>query len=253
VIKFQVISLIKTGSKSKKIITMKHHNNNSSNNLKVKIMKNLSLSLIIAGLFISNGIFAQSTSFGVKGGFDLFKVTDKFSDGTNADTKMIPTFNLGVYADLPVAQAFFIRPELAYALRGTKYTDGNATIHVSYLELPVTFLYKAELAEGKLLVGLGPYSALGIAGKAKDINGTTSTIKFKNTVNESDYASDNFYVRPFDFGGRAYAGYELKNGLSFTLEATLGMTNLVPEVSGGTNDETVKLLGFGLNIGYKIK
>jgi hypothetical protein len=215
--------------------------------------KVLLLSMVIAGLFISTGIFAQNTSFGVKGGFDLFNATLKYSDGTKENTKMIPAFNFGAYAYVSIAEEFFIRPELAFAEKGTKITDGNTKLHVSYLELPVSFLYKGAVSDGKVLVGIGPYIALGIGGKVKYNDGTTNTVKFKNKITENELMSETTYMRPIDFGGKVYAGYELKNGLFFTLETSLGLTNAIPKVTDGTNDSSAKHVGFGLNVGYKIK
>jgi hypothetical protein len=211
--------------------------------------KVLLLSMVIAGLLFSTDGFAQ-TSYGVKAGIDFYNMTIK---SPSENTTMVIHPDIGVYADLPIADEFFIRPELALIGKGTKITDGNTKLHVSYLELPVSFLYKGDLSGGKVLVGLGPYIALGVVGKAKYNDGSSNKIKFKNTITQAEDNSNNWYVKPFDFGGKVYAGYELKNGISVTLESSLGLTNIEPEISGESNNQTAKNVGFGLNVAYRIK
>ena len=82
---------------------------------------------------------------------------------------------------------------------GETYTG---RIKISYLEMPLNFLYKPLLGTGHLLLGFGPYVALGIGGKVKNEGGGTSEttdIKFKGTVKITD-PSDVVYLRPLNAG-----------------------------------------------------
>jgi hypothetical protein len=53
----------------------------------------------------------------------------------------------------------------------------NTTLKISYLELPLNFLYKPMLGKGHLLLGFGPYVAFGIGGKATYEGGGSSLTK----------------------------------------------------------------------------
>ncbi len=61
-----------------------------------------------------------------------------------------------------------------------------------------------------------------------------------------------FYVRPFDAGANLLAGYEFGFGISFQLNAQLGLLKVNPGYDGDSNDDTsVKNTGFGISVGYR--
>jgi hypothetical protein len=206
------------------------------------------ISVLLAVLFITTDTYAQG--FGVKGSFDMFNMTLKSSNGTKTDTKMIPKFDAGVFAEIPIVDEFFLRPELLYVTKGTKMTSSstNPTMNLSYLELPVLFLYKGALSNGKVLLGFGPYAAMGIGGKYK--YGTTEyTVKFKNDVTTSEASTT--YLKPLDIGAMIMLGYEMAGGLSLALNTSMGLTNIEPKYNGEKPDGTIKNVGFGLTLGYR--
>lgn len=239
--------------------------------------KVLALSLVVAGLLFSTGAFSQ-LSYGVKGGINLFRMTFKTPD---ISTKMIPAICLGGYADYQIRDGFYIRPELRYSVKGSNMTTWGAKFHLSYLEIPVSFLYKHALPGGKVLVGIGPYIGFALGGNYKE-GSNKEDVKFKKAPTSAEWAS-NWYFKPVDFGSKIYAGYELKNGFTFALESSLGMKNIHPDItvasagpnptgsgSGGTGTGTgttttvtgykaslagvtLKNAGFGFSVGYKIK
>lgn len=180
----------------------------------------------------------------------MFNMSVKDNSDDKISTKMIPTWNAGVFADITLTPEFFVRPELLYSQKGYKNEDmADAISRVSYLELPVTFLYKAALTNGNVMVGFGPYFALGIGGKMK--NGSTSDIKFKNDISLLE-ATQNPYLKPVDVGAKIYAGYEFANGLSFAIETSLGLVNISPKVEGNDYGDA-KNVGFGISVGYRIR
>ncbi len=209
-------------------------------------MKAYKYTFVLAVLFlITNSITAQ-VSFGIKGAVNMFNMSVKDNNDDKVTTKMLPTWNAGVFAELPLTTEFFVRPELVYAVKGYKNEDNDTKVSLSYVELPVTFLYKAALTGGNVMIGFGPYIAMGIGGKVK--NGSSSDIKFKNDITQQEN-SQNFY-KPLDAGAKVYAGYELNNGLSFSLETSLGLVNIKPKVAGNDNGDA-KNVGFGFAIGYR--
>ena len=201
------------------------------------------------------------TTFGIRGGVNFQNINGKDQDGDKLSNNMQTRFNIGVNAEIPVATDFYLQPGLLFITKGARSKDAilgqniTSTVHLSYLELPLNFLYKPVLGSGHLILGFGPYVALGVGGKVKyEVSGSSQNedIKFKNKVRSSD-AHDVVYFRPLDAGANLLAGYEFNNKFSFQLNAQLGLTKINPEYEGLTNDKTSsKNTGFGLSLGYRL-
>jgi hypothetical protein len=172
---------------------------------------------------------------------------------------MLTGFNIGINAEIPVAPQFYFQPGLLFSVKGAKSKEVilgetyKGKIIISYLELPLNFLYKPMLGTGHLLLGFGPYVALGVGGKVKNKGGgssETTSIKFKNIVKPID-ADDVVYLRPLDAGANMLAGYEFSSKFSVQLNVQLGLTKINPEYEGISNDKTsAKNTGFGFSLGY---
>jgi Outer membrane protein beta-barrel domain len=200
------------------------------------------------------------TSFGIRGGVNFQNINGKDDNGDKLENDMLTGFNVGINAEIPVGTDFYFQPGLLYSIKGAKSKDVvpgqtiNGKIKIGYIELPLNLIYKPLLGNGHLLLGFGPYVALGINGKATYTGGginESSDIKFQNTVNPND--PDNFvYLRSIDAGANFLAGYEFSNKLSFQLNAQLGLTKINPEYEGVSNDETAaKNTGFGFSLGFR--
>jgi len=200
---------------------------------------------VIAAAMLSASAWAQSKStYGIRAGVNFQNLNGKNSDGHNLDNKLKTGFNAGVNAEIPVGIDFYLQPGLLFSTKGAKYdVQGvEATRNISYLELPVNFLYKPELGEGRLLLGFGPYAAFAVGGKIKAGN-TDIDMEFGDNVGET---------KAFDAGANLLAGYEFSNNFSFQLNAGLGLINMYNRPSG--DDETsLKNTGFGLSLGYRFK
>ncbi len=205
------------------------------------------LAAILLTLAVANKTQAQ-VSFGVRGGINFFNINGHNEAGQKLDNKLKTGFNLGMNIEAPLAQDFYIQPGLLFATKGGKSTtsSGNkATYNLSYLEVPVNFIYKPEVGNGKLLLGAGPYLGFGLGGKVKDATGAEQDIKFKNSVPAN--ASNAFYYKPVDFGANLLVGYQFTNHVSVQLDAQLGLTNNSPYKDGSSYKNT----GFGLSLGYR--
>lgn len=196
----------------------------------------------------------DKTTFGVRAGVNFTNVNGEDVNGKDLNYDIKAGFNIGVNAEIPVASDFYLQPGLLFSTKGYKESVSGSSddvkYNVSYLEIPINFLYKPALGPGKLLLGFGPYIGLGIGGKVK-FGKEDSKIKFKNDVSTADLNSDNTYQKGLDFGGNLLAGYELSSKISFQLNAQLGMSNLVPKVNGTKLDAKFKNTGFGISIGYR--
>jgi hypothetical protein len=201
-----------------------------------------------------------STSFGLRAGVNFQNINGKDENGNKLENDMLTGFNIGINVEIPVAPDFYFQPGLLYTLKGAKSTDiilgqtFNSTIKISYVELPLNFLYKPMLGKGHLLLGFGPYVAFGIGGKTTYEGGGSSrsaNIKFKNTVSATDPGNVS-YFRPMDAGANMIAGYEFANKVSFQLNTQLGMLKINPEYASMPNDKTsAKNTGFGFSLGYR--
>lgn len=204
-------------------------------------------------------IHSGGTKFGLRGGVNFQNINGKDEDGNKLAYDMLTGFNIGINAEIPVAPQFYFQPGLLFSVKGAKSKEVilgetyKGKIIISYLELPLNFLYKPMLGTGHLLLGFGPYVALGVGGKVKNKGGgssETTSIKFKNIVKPID-ADDVVYLRPLDAGANMLAGYEFSSKFSVQLNVQLGLTKINPEYEGISNDKTsAKNTGFGFSLGY---
>lgn len=211
-------------------------------------MKKKILGITVALSALTLSLQAQSTgsapSFGFRAGVNLQNVNGKDVNGNKFDNKLNTGFHAGVTADLPVAPDYFLQPGLLFSKKGAEYAN-ETKLNLAYIELPVNFLYKPVLADGRLLLGFGPYAAYAISGNYKNANGEKTDVSF----DESNVAS----FKRFDAGANFLAGYELANRLSFQLNAQLGLVPINRKNDVLPNDQSsVKNTGFGLSIGYKL-
>lgn len=201
---------------------------------------------------------AAKTTFGVRAGVNFANQNGEVG-GTDLDFKMKTGFNIGVNAEIPVASEFYLQPGLLFSTKGAKQeidgSDDDLKFNVSYLEIPISFLYKPTLGSGKLILGVGPYVGIAVGGKMK-MGDEDADIKFKSDLDAKDLdemQNDGaWFQKRLDVGGNLTAGYELSSKLSFQLNAQLGMSNLFPKVGGEKPDDTkMTNTGFGISVGYR--
>ena len=200
---------------------------------------------VIAGLLLTVPALAQSDiTFGIRAGVNFQNLNGKDMDGDKLENDLKTGFNAGINAEIPVGIDFYLQPGLLFSTKGAKYDfQGTETTRIiSYLELPINFLYKPELGEGHLLLGFGPYAAFALGGKIKGA-GNDIDMEFGNEVGET---------KPFDAGANLLAGYEFNNNLSFQLNAGLGLINMYNRPDGDS-ESSLKNTGFGVSLGYRFK
>lgn len=209
--------------------------------------------LILFTALLSFGAVAAKaqTTFGVRAGVNFQNINGEDITGDDLEYKLKTGFHIGVNAEMPIAPEFYIQPGLLFSAKGADFDDGDDTkLNISYLEVPINFLYKPELGNGKLLLGVGPYFGFGVGGKLKSDNGD-SDIEFSNKV-DAGSDPDKFHLRRFDAGGNLLFGYEFSNKFSVQLNAQLGMINISPDIEGlPDNDSKAKNTGFGISVGYR--
>lgn len=228
--------------------------------------------LIAVALVGSLSTYAQ-VKFGVKAGLNVASTSQKVDDKKVDGLKSMTGFHVGVIADISLAENFALQPGLLYSKKGFKFqekeTSGEAfaglkmTTSMNYLEVPINFLYKTELGSGKFFGGFGPYVALGLGGKTKysglvgigtGIIGADGDSKVKfdgkkypvdGTAEEKAAYNKDSHYKALDAGANFILGYELKNGLQFSVNYSLGLTNSAVE-----DKESHKNRYFGVSAGF---
>lgn len=221
--------------------------------MKTKVIALISACLL--GTFISQAQSTKAavggTTFGIRAGVNFQNLNGKFG-GNDLDNKIKVGFNAGINAEIPLADEFYIQPGLLFTTKGAKADNNSDTkVNINYLELPVTFLYKPILGDGKLLLGVGPYAGYAIGGKVKTNNGDVD-LEFDSELSGAEILKYGYTFRRFDFGGNLLVGYEFNNKFSAQLNAQLGLANISPEVDGlDKKDYKTKNTGFGVSLGYR--
>jgi hypothetical protein len=213
--------------------------------------------LVLLALFGTLSTYAQ-VSFGVKAGFNSASIS---SEG---EASRLSAWHAGGIADISLAENFSLQPQLLVSVKGSKTKGFSETIEVpgaepivydfpstktslTYLEVPVNFLYKLEAGAGKVFFGAGPYVGFGLTGKVKvDAEGAEDgDIKFDGKKEaELEEGDEDGHLKRLDAGANFLAGYELKNGLLFSVNYSLGLTNIDPDGAKSKNGY------IGISVGY---
>lgn len=226
--------------------------------------KLLTLSAIL--LFSSLALQAQ-IGFGLLGGVNFQNINGKESNGDKLSNGLLVGFHAGINVNIPVVENFYIQPGILYSVKGARNNffnmpvkasnDGyNTTTKISYIEIPLNFLFRPQVGNGYILLGFGPYVAFGIGGSQKFESGTLAyeqKIVYKNEITESDiFDLHNAYFRRLDAGANIFFGYEMPMGLFLQLNAQLGLLKINPAHTWDSGDQTsYKNTGYGLSIGYR--
>ena len=175
--------------------------------------KSLKFLAIVAILFGANNLNAQtdsnsstssssSSSFGIKGGFNF---SNLYSDDVD-DENVLTGFNVGFFANAPLAAGISIQPEVNFTTKGAELQYNNANFqgtgkfNLSYVEVPL--LLKVNLTKNFNIHG-GPYAAFLVNAKVtnEDANGN---INFEDQVNKDD-------LNKFDYGLAGGIGFDVDN------------------------------------------
>lgn len=200
---------------------------------------------------LSLNVFSQSaTTFGIRAGINFQNLNGKDVTGDKLENDLKVGFNAGITADIPVAAPdYFVQTGLLFSTKGAKFNDGlggDTKVNLSYLEVPITLLYKPVLGKGRLLLGVGPYLGFAVGGKVDE-----ESIKFEKEITVAQASSGVPYFKRFDAGGNIVFGYMFTENVSAQINAQLGLVNVSPKIEGGLEgDQTVKNTGFGLSLGY---
>jgi len=211
--------------------------------------------LSTAGL-VSFGVFAQSkkyvataTTFGITAGVNWNNINGKTATGDKLDNKMKTGFNGGVNVEFSVSNGFYLQPGVEYRQKGSELKNGDKLV-LSYIDIPVNFIYKPQLGMGSMLLGFGPYVGFGINGKLKAANGTDRKVIFNNSYSTNE--AEDIQFKKLDAGANFMIGYEFKTKLSAALKGQLGLIDINPDTNIPGDETRYRNTGFGLSLGYRL-
>jgi hypothetical protein len=197
--------------------------------------------------------YGQGIRPGIFGGINVQNLNGENPSGNKLKNDMIIGYHAGFNVLVPVAPDIYFEPGLIFSLKGADVNDllVNVKYHINYLELPLNILYRGQLGDDFVLLGLGPYLGYALGGNLLLGNDVKRKIEFRNVVESGDPALVP-YLRRFDAGANIFAGYEMDTGIFFRLNAQLGLLNINPEDRRDPGDEAIfKNTGFGLSVGYR--
>lgn len=187
---------------------------------KIEVMKK-SILIIAMVLFGATTVSAQEYwNFGVKGGVNFSTVTGDYFDSPDSRTG----FNIGVLAEIPVADRFSIQPEVLYSAQGFTEAsidqanfadvDDNVEYQLDYVQVPV--LAKIYLVEGLSLQAGPSFNFL-----------VNEELDYQPLDDDGEVALNN--AQDFEFGGAAGLEYKFNNGFFIQGRYTYGFTDVIED------------------------
>ncbi|HMU46324.1 MAG TPA: porin family protein [Chitinophagaceae bacterium] len=221
--------------------------------------------LVVLSLLLFSFQLAKSQI--IKAGVNLANVSIT-NDGDVDDNKMLTSFHVGFVGDLKIASILYFQPGIIFSGKGSKTQAGQstdatyyrATTNPFYIEIPATFLLKTPTGPVKFFGGIGPYLAIGIAGKNK-VDGKFLGTSFSSNENIKwsdddpstlDYEEGAGYgiMKRFDYGINGIVGIEFAKTI-LSLQYGHGLAKL-QSGSTSSSDDNNKHRVFGLSLGIKL-
>ena len=200
---------------------------------------------------------AQTTDFGVKGGYNLSNLSTDLSG-----MKDKSGFHIGGLLEYKISDKFSIQPELLYSVEGGKYSfsysesneDGDfvfkakENVTLGFINLPVTAKYylkdrfsiEAGIQLGYLVSAKSDYDFF------MDLDGDITSDSGEQNIKDD--------VKSFNTSLNFGLGYELKNKMFFQARYNLGLTNLDKSEDSMEDEDylgKIKSKGFLFSVGYK--
>lgn len=221
--------------------------------------------LFLALICCSYNSYAQS-SVGIQAGMNFSNVRMEDEPGKDASTQSAPGIRIGLAADIHVAGNFYVQPAILYSERGYKQEsagyNGSATnfrVKATYVELPITLIYKPKFGSMGILIGAGLYGGYGTGGNWKSDSGvliddmqigSEGDVIFRNDGFEGGSLESYTYGRPIDYGANFLVGYQLMRQLSVQVQAQVGVANLTPKYGDFQPERKLKNRNIAVSIGY---
>ena len=146
------------------------------------------LLLFAAAVLAAPAAHAQAT-FGIKAGLNVSDLT-----GSDAPRNTDPRLGFagGVLANIPVGTSgAYVQPEVLYSMKGVTGSNGDGTLALDYVEVPLVLGFAAPVTDSGLLVG--GYAGPALAFKVRE------SVDFDTDFGSGSIDSDVF--KDTDVGG----------------------------------------------------
>lgn len=191
----------------------------------------------------------ENISFGFTGGINWNTVNGKNAIGDKLENDLKTGFHAGLNVEIPLKNGFYLQPGLEYRQKGAEMDNGNK-LTLSYIDIPVYFLYKASLRNGRVLLGFGPYVGFGMNGEVKSKDDSERKVSFSNTYSVTE--AEDLQFRKLDAGANFMAGYEFRNKISVVFKTQLGLVDINRETEIPGDKTSYRNTGFGFSLGYRL-
>ena len=222
-------------------------------------MKKPQLVLLSALLAVAaTATTAQAQRVGIRGGVSFANQEQRLG-GQNIENDGVTLCHAGLTSDFELSDNFAVRPELLFSRKGQDFSGSYGGLlnvvsndRLSYLTLPVTLAFKAEVGPGKVVLGAGPYAGLLLGGK-RETSVTvlgfgpagTRDIRIGDAETTANGPGDDY--RPLDAGVNFQAGYELTEQMFILANYSLGLTDVR---ANGDDNNYQRNRSFELGVGF---
>jgi hypothetical protein len=206
-------------------------------------------------------------TFGIMGGANEAFLNTKMSSGSSISNNPISVGSFGINADFRFSDYLSVRPGIFYSGKGgdIQYQESfivpgpnglggsiseniDQKFTLNYLEIPVTLIGHLPVSDSfNILVGAGPYVAMGLNGKTTTTPGggdtETDNAKFGN---DGDFKST-------DFGATALLGFETQSGIIVGINYDIGLTNILQSASAGGSLQSLKTGAIYVSLGFAFR
>ena len=188
---------------------------------------------------------AQVT-LGLKGGLNLANVSASEPDGTDIDLDSRTTFGGGAYFQTGLGGVFALQAEALYTQRGAKVTDGGATLDLSYIDIPLLFMFRVPAGDAAIwpILYAGPVVSFETNCQLKGEDGTS--------VDCGSETGDFFRTKSPDFSSAFGGGFEVFMGrytLQLDIRYTLGFVNIDDTSEGLAGSAKNRTWSFYIGLG----
>ena len=220
--------------------------------------------IFITGILFTVVITANAQlDWGIKAGVNLSAFSGFVAPASEVEQSILSGFHAGLTMQYMFTSQMGIETGLLYSILGSKITGtlpnvkGECTLSPSYLQLPVSLLYKLKLADDLYLYpSLGLYAGYGMGGKWKAVYSGSINLQFEGNLFKEDAPASNplspaISADPIDFGftagltfqvNRITLGFGFEQGLS-QFDKELAPQNIFGE--GGWSNQNIRVsLGF---------
>lgn len=169
--------------------------------------RNYKFIIVAIMLFAGTNTAFSQFKYNVQAGVNFSSMTN--NSLPNSSLKI--GFRVGLGINYNFSEYFSVDPSLLLVSKGYKQSDFNFSVNPLYIQLPINATLNLPLTKDiKLLIGAGPYAAIGIGGKGS-VKLETGEVLSDSPVFSNNVLSMISYKNKFDAGLNASVGIMVRN------------------------------------------